>query len=66
MSTFNLWEMSGPEEGDKIDHTVLVCHTGEDLDRYEILRINAGNLRKRKSLGRRIAALLNEAEASLE
>lgn len=53
--------MSGPEEGDKIDQTVLVC---SDDGTQEIL-IREGNLRKRKALGRRIAKLLNEADAEV-
>lgn len=53
--------MSGPEEGDKIDQSVIVCSD----DGTEEILIQAGNLRKRKSLGRRIAKLLNEADAEV-
>ncbi|WP_287333374.1 hypothetical protein [Mesorhizobium sp.] len=53
--------MSGPEEGDKVDQTVLVCAD----DGTEEILIREGNLRKRKALGRRIAKLLNEADAEI-
>lgn len=53
--------MSGPEEGDKVDQQVFVC----DGDGTEEILINEGSLRKRKSLGRRIAKLLNEAKAEV-
>lgn len=53
--------MSGPEEGDKVDDTVLVC----DEDGVELIEIREGNLRKRKALGRRIAKLLNDANAAI-
>ena len=53
------YTMSGPEEGDQIDDTVLVT----DDDGTELIEIRDGTLAKRKSLGRRIAKLLNEANA---
>lgn len=54
------YSMSGPEEGDVIDETVLII----DEDGTELIVIRAGTLAQRKSLGRRIAKLLNQAEAS--
>jgi hypothetical protein len=51
--------MSGPEEGDKVDDTVLVV----DDDGTELIEIREGTLAQRKSLGRRIAKLLNQADA---
>lgn len=53
------YAMSGPEEGDKIDDTVLIVYD----DGTELIMIREGTLAQRKSLGRRIAALLNEADA---
>lgn len=57
------WEMSGPEEGDTIDQRVFVCN--HDFDGYEVIEIHHESLRKRKSIGRKIADLLNEASATL-
>lgn len=56
------WEMSGPE-GDDSDDTVLVCNY--EADQHEVIEITAGTLAKRKSIARRIAALLNEGEGRL-
>lgn len=53
------YSMSGPEEGDVIDDTVLII----DEDGTELIEIKEGTLRRRKYIGRRIAELLNEAEA---
>ena len=55
----NRYSMSGPEEGDTIDDTVLII----DEDGSELIEVKAGPLPQRKKLGRRIADLLNEAEA---
>jgi hypothetical protein len=57
------WEMSGPEEGDTIDQRVFVCHN--DALSYEVIEINHPSLRTRKSIGRKIAALLNQGQATL-
>lgn len=54
------WEMSGPEQGDG-DDTVLVMFDGE-----ETIRIEHGTLARRKQIGRKVAELLNEADATLE
>lgn len=53
------FSMSGPEEGDKIDDTVLVI----DDDGTELIEIREGTLRQRKALAHRIANLLNKADA---
>lgn len=56
------WEVSAPEEGDKIDQTVLVCNS--ESDGYEVIKIRAGSLAKRKRIAAKIAALLNEGDAT--
>lgn len=53
------YSMSGPEEGDVIDDTVLIV----DDDGTELIEIKFGTLTERKYYGRLIARLLNEAEA---
>ncbi|TIN00995.1 MAG: hypothetical protein E5Y34_11100 [Mesorhizobium sp.] len=53
--------MSGPEEGDKVDQTVLVC----DADGNEVIQIHHGSLRGRKAIGRHIAKLLNKGAARI-
>lgn len=53
------YSMSGPEEGDVIDDTVLII----DEDGTELIEIKAGTLTERKNRGRRIADLLNQSEA---
>lgn len=56
------YSMSGPEEGDTADQTVLVI----DDDGTELIEVTADlPLGKRKNLGRRIAQLLNQAEARI-
>lgn len=53
------WDMSGPEEGDTIDQTVLVTFDGDEI--FEVPRAPRG-LAATKDRGRRIAALLNKYE----
>jgi hypothetical protein len=57
------WEMSGPEEGDTIDETVIICNA--DHENYEIIEISAGTLGERKALARKIVNLLNQSQAEL-
>lgn len=57
------WSASTPEDGDG-DDTVVICN--DDASHYEVITIHAGSLAKRKSLGNRIAELLNQAKATLE
>ena len=56
---FDRCSMSGPEEGDLVDDTILII----DDDGTELIEIREGALAKRKSLGQRIAKLMNEANA---
>ena len=56
---FDRYSMSGPEEGDLVDDTILII----DDDGTELIEIREGTLAKRKSLGQRIAKLMNEANA---
>lgn len=56
------WEVSAPEEGDTIDQTVLVCNA--ESDGYEVIEIRAGTLAQRKRIAAKIAALLNEGDAT--
>ena len=51
--------VSGPEEGDVIDDTVLIV----DAEGSELIEIQDGDLRQRKALAHRIANLLNKANA---
>jgi len=55
--------MSGPEEGDKVDESVFVCHV--DFDGYELIEIVEGTVAERKKIGRQIAELLNKSNARL-
>ena len=57
------YDWSGPEEGDKVDMTVLVIDTEGPVE--EILKVRAGTLAQQKAMARRIAALLNKADAEL-
>ena len=50
---------SGPEEGDRINQTVLIC----DEDGTELIELRAGGAGLNMLLGRRIAQLLNWAKA---
>lgn len=52
------YAMSGPEEGDEVDHTVLVI----DEDGTELIEIRTGTLNQRRSIARKIAALMNQGE----
>jgi hypothetical protein len=54
--------MSGPEEGDQVDQSVIVCD-GDGTE--EILVAGGKTLRQRKALGRRLAKLMNEAGAEV-
>ena len=56
---FDRYAVSGPEEGDTIDTTVLII----DEDGTELIRIALGTLPKRKGYARRIAKLMNESGA---
>lgn len=51
------WYMSGPEEGDQCDTTILICTD----DGTEVLELKSGDA----DIGRRIAILLNRAGAEL-
>lgn len=53
------YSLSGPEEGDSIDDTVLVI----DDDGTELIEIKTGTLAKRKAIARKIAELLNASDA---
>jgi hypothetical protein len=57
------WEMSGPEEGDKVDRRVFVAHS--DADGYEVIEITKGTLAQKKAAARQIADLLNTYEGRL-
>ena len=53
------YDVSGPEEGDVIDDTVLIT----DAEGNELIEIREGTLRQRKALAHRITNLLNKANA---
>ena len=51
------WEMSGPEEGDKVDQGVFVSN--HDHDDYDVIEITQGTMKQKKRAARQIAELLN-------
>ena len=60
-----IWEMSGPEEGDKIDRRVFVSCCDPDYDHYDIIEITKGTTSQRKRVAQRIANLLNKHDARM-
>lgn len=57
------WEMSGPEEGDKVDQSVFICHA--DFDGYEVIEITFGTAAMKKAAARKIVDILNRNEARM-
>lgn len=61
---FDRWSMSGPEEGDSIDMTVLLCN--DDSDQHELFELRGDStVSERKVAGQRMAEELNMAKARL-
>lgn len=48
------WDWEGPEEGDTCDLSVWLTYEGE-----EVFKIKTGTTRQKKSIARKIAALMN-------
>lgn len=61
---FDQWSMSGPEEGDTVDTTVLLCN--DESDDFELFELcGDSTVGRRKASGQIIAAELNKAKATL-
>lgn len=54
------WDWSGPEEGDTVDLSVWITFDGE-----EVFEITAGTTASKKSIARKIVALMNRGAAEI-
>lgn len=59
------WEMSGPEEGDTVDLRVFISCADPEFD-YDIIEITEGTTAQRKTIARKVAALLNKGGARMQ
>lgn len=60
----DLWGWSGPEEGDKVDTSVYVCH--DNAPDWEVFEITEGTTAQKKAVAKQLAKYLNKGSVGLE
>lgn len=61
LDTSDRWDWNGPEEGDKVDLSVIIMHDGEEV--IELTDSGDHTVAERKKIANALCIILNEAGA---